>query len=255
IDTTRGYGFREKQIYVVYLPPVYDKDPDMQSWGKYFDSEIFSERYLKLSFRDDILPWLKDCVLPDVKIKDVYMRSAVEQYIDHLEGIFELRKINKITNMELQKFIKKELGLNGNPQGNIAILTAKQEELNKLDNQLQLLKDSAEREIFLEWQTFLSKNYSGYEPVAEEVRAGLIMPADSTTVRVSVSIDGDQLYCQIDMSHLDVEEKILPESVREKAGDLLPKKNKYGEIWKYFPRYAYTEVFNRLKEVIEVLKQ
>ncbi|MDR0699443.1 MAG: PD-(D/E)XK nuclease family protein [Tannerella sp.] len=253
IDTTRSYGYAETQIYVVYLSPVCDKEPDRQSWGKYYDSEIHRERYVQLSFREDILLWLKDDILPNVRIKDTYLRSAIEQYIDHLEGIFDLRTINKEFNMELQEFIKKELGLDGTPQENVTKLVAKQEELNKVNSQLQLLKDEAEKAIFREWQSTLDTGYPDYKLVAEEgTRAGILIPVADKTVRVSISFD-NQLYCQVDLDHLVGTEKILPESVIAKVEHILTRKNNNGQIWKYFPRYAYNDVYKCLMDVIEIL--
>jgi hypothetical protein len=253
IDTTRSYGYAEAQIYVVYLTPVYDKEPDRQTWGKYYDSELHRERYVQLSFREDILLWLKESVLPNVRIKDTYLRSAIEQYIDCLEGIFDLRTINKQINMELQEFIKKELGLNGTPQENVAKLLAKEEELSKVNSQLQLLKDEAEKTIFREWQSALVTDYRGYELVAEEgTRAGILIPVGDNTVRVSISFDS-KLYCQVDIDHLVGAEKILPESVKAKLEHILDLKNNNGQIWKYFPRYAYNDVFKCLIDVIKIL--
>ena len=62
IDRTKESGFKEEQIYVVYLSPTYDKLPDDQTWGGY--REKFADRFINLSFRDDILTWLSERVLP-----------------------------------------------------------------------------------------------------------------------------------------------------------------------------------------------
>jgi hypothetical protein len=114
IDITKCNNKSDEQIFVVYLSPTYAKDPDEESWGRYFDSDIYKSRYLKLSFREDILTWLKENVLPNIRMKDVYLRSAIEQYIDHLEGIFSLRTINNNQmNMKLKKIIEEKLKLEG----------------------------------------------------------------------------------------------------------------------------------------------
>ncbi|HZJ79783.1 MAG TPA: PD-(D/E)XK nuclease family protein, partial [Dysgonamonadaceae bacterium] len=109
IDTTREYGYKEEDIYVLYLPPTYEKEPEPQSWGRYYNTDIYRKRYLDLSFRDDILPWLKNSVLPNARVKDRLLLSSLQQYIDHLEGKFSLRTINNKMNMKLQEFIKEEL--------------------------------------------------------------------------------------------------------------------------------------------------
>jgi hypothetical protein len=268
IHVTKSYGFTEKQIYVIYLSPTSEKEPERQSWGKYYDSEIRSERYINLSFREDIVLWLKEGVLPNIRIRDVYLRSAIEQYIDHLEGLFDLRTINKQINMELQEFIKKELGLNGTPQENIAKLVAKQAELNKVNNQLQLLKDDAEKEIPAYFKDFISAKYNNYQYL-EKVEsqwgidiAGLIIPIENTQLRVFVGLDLEmkELFCQVDTeveSQRTVERKApdLPAIVHEKIGTILTSKEKDGnvKIWKYFGRYGYCEVFECFQKVLQIL--
>ncbi|MDR0982489.1 MAG: PD-(D/E)XK nuclease family protein [Culturomica sp.] len=255
IDKTIEKGFSIEKIFVVYLSPRRE-EPDLQSWGKYKNE--FRERYLNLSFSNDILHWLKEKVLPNVRLKDVFLRSAIEQYIDHLEGIFDLRTINNKVNMELRDFIKQELGLSGTPTENIAKLTAKQKEINKLNNQISLLIDETIKEsdkpFFKEWQKESSEKYPDLQSVYEEARRmGFIVPIDnSTSVRVSISFD-NQLYCQIDMDIF--ENQNLPESVREKTKYLLPRKNNNNQIWKYFDRFDYDSVFKCFQEVMKTLTE
>jgi hypothetical protein len=258
IDTTyRSYGFAEKPIYVIYLPPTDEKEPDKQSWGKYFKSEIYRERYLKLSFREDIRSWLQDDVLPNVrkKEKEVYLKSAIEQYIDHLEGLFDIRESDKQTNMELQEFIKKELGLNGIPREDTAKLGAKQEELNKVNNQLQSLKDDYEKEIFKEWNASLSKTYPDWKRNKDDALPVLFVQAKDIEIRVSIGIHNKQLYCQLDRDHLNNKaDRFLPDEIKEKIKQRFSfPYDKEGRLWKYFPRYSYDEVYDQLIKVIEIL--
>jgi hypothetical protein len=103
IDITKAQ-YKEEQIYILYLAPVYDKTPSEQTWGDY--KEKFKDRYQQLSFKEDILDWLENKLLPNLRVKDVQLLYAVGQYIDHLKGMFNLRK-NKMT-MELQKLLRKE---------------------------------------------------------------------------------------------------------------------------------------------------
>ncbi|MDR1182803.1 MAG: hypothetical protein LBL13_12575 [Bacteroidales bacterium] len=154
--------------------------------------------------------------------------------------------------MELQEFIKNELELNGTPQENFAKLMAKQDEINRVNNQIDLLKTETEKEIFQNWQKLISQKYPAYESVYEEgLRVGLIVPVrDATSVRVSICSDS-QLYCQIDMDTFKGQN--LPEEVIEITRHLLPRKNNINQIWKYFDRYDYDGVFECLKKVLTVL--
>lgn len=55
-------------------------------------------RYITLNYKDDILPWLKNEVLPTCKEDNSILASALEQYIDHLDGMFNLRKEEQMIN-------------------------------------------------------------------------------------------------------------------------------------------------------------
>ena len=99
IDKTKAETFKINNIFVVYLSSD-GQEPADQSWGSYKDD--FKDRYINLSFRDDILTWLKNEVISNINEKDVFLDSAVKQYEDYLEGLFLLRTINKQMKMNLK---------------------------------------------------------------------------------------------------------------------------------------------------------
>jgi len=148
IDITKEYNFKEEQIFVLYLPPTYEKEPDEQTWGKYYNQDIHKKRYLNISFKDDILPWLKNDVLPIICKSDYYLSSSIEQYIDHLEGEFSLREINKKMNMELQSFIKEKLGLNEvEPELALKIVSNKIKEMEDALDQLEKMQEEIQTDL------------------------------------------------------------------------------------------------------------
>ena len=168
IDTTREYGYKEEDIYVLYLPPTYEKEPEPQSWGRYYNTDIYRKRYLDLSFRDDILPWLKNSVLPNARVKDRLLLSSLEQYIDHLEGKFSLRTINNKMNMELQKFIKERLDItNAEPEVALEEVIKKRDEVNSALNQLKLLEESIKLDHFQKWEEKLKVDYPNLTIISE----------------------------------------------------------------------------------------
>ena len=168
IDTTREYGYKEEDIYVLYLPPTYEKEPEPQSWGRYYNTDIYRKRYLDLSFRDDILPWLKNSVLPNARVKDRLLLSSLEQYIDHLEGKFSLRTINNKMNMKLQEFIKEELEIsNAEPEYSLTKVLEKKEEMNNALNQLKQLEHSIKIGHFKKWEKWLEDKYKGFGIVSD----------------------------------------------------------------------------------------
>ena len=253
IDRTKDHGFSEEQIYVVYLSRTGEKQPDEQTWGGY--REKFEDRYVNLSFQDDILRWLTDRVPSEVSAHGKYLSSALEQYIDHLQGMFELREIYQKLNMKLQEFIKQEWGLtdDATPQQNIATLQAKQEEINKINNQIDALKKDFEKRIFQEWQTDLKQKYPAFEQLPINGDGVLLnIPYKDISIHVLASDYGDKLICQVDTHHLENAE--FPKEVRDKISHLLPKEDGASGLWKELPRDAYDETYQLLLAVLGVIE-
>ena len=109
IETAISEHFGKEQIFVLYLPPLAGKGPEKQSWGRY--EEAFRDRYVKLSWRDDILPWMREKVLPNVRYKDVPLSSALEQYIDYWEGQFGMRGVESEERMKMKMAVIEGLAL------------------------------------------------------------------------------------------------------------------------------------------------
>ena len=156
IDCTKANGFTDEQIFVVYLSQQ-GSEPAEQSWGTY--KSEYEQRYINLSFRDDILPWLKEYVVPILPDKDHLLRCAVEQYLDYLEGIFSLRTIDKELNMKVEECIKEKLGLTGQVFDDYRTIRQYQDDINTVLNHLETLKNKAENEMFQEWKTGLIQHY------------------------------------------------------------------------------------------------
>lgn len=166
IETIQNQGRKSEEIFVIYTPK-YSRDPSDDCWinkSGYSYKDEFKSRFCSLSYRDDIYPWLKNDILPKIAEGNIYLRSATEQYIDHLEGMFSLRSENKKMNMELQNFIKKELGLQDDkPEEAKEILSEKEIELNNALNQIQLLKNKYQKQIvvhqFERWEKSLQTDF------------------------------------------------------------------------------------------------
>lgn len=149
IEKVCKMGYRKDQIYIIYLPRDDGKSPSNDSWGQY--KEMFENRYIRLTYRGNILPWLQEVVLPNVRIKDIYLRSCIEQYVDHLEGLFSLRKIQNDMNEKLEELISKKLGLCDSPEKNYTILSEKMDEINNVRDQIAIMCSKAEMSCWEEW--------------------------------------------------------------------------------------------------------
>ncbi len=149
IKTTEDCGFKAKQIYVIYLTLTYEKEVTDNSWGNYINSSIYQNKYLQLSYKDDILPWLKEKLMPQINEKEKGLYSALEQYIGFFEGKFCLKKVNIEMTKELQNSIKTNLKLDENFDDNI----------KKLDEIIHQLTFARKIAFLQQWKEQLEKYY------------------------------------------------------------------------------------------------
>ena len=139
-------------IYVVYLTADRHEPAD-DSWVYVDESgnqvnykKVFEERYVNLSYKTHILPWLAESILPNCIIKEELLISAIKQYIDHLEGMFwmrpsqkemimehELLNLLKITGKDVEQQVKYVMGLS--------------KDISNIQNILDKFKDEKLREI------------------------------------------------------------------------------------------------------------
>jgi len=159
VETLKTKRYREEQIYILYLPLTYEKEPDEDAWkyeGKNYKDD-FKDRYLKLSFKDDILPWLREKVIPYIHVTEKNLLSALEQYTDYLDGKFGTRQINIEVTLRLQEYIKENL----RPEDiKTAIkLTEKQRLKEHLNGMKQQLEFAGKIACLQEWEQTLKQVY------------------------------------------------------------------------------------------------
>lgn len=136
--------YKDNNIFVIYLSRKGD-EPDNGSWESstvtnFSYSESFADRYANISFREDILPWLKDYVLPNVRKKDTDLESALVQYINYLK--LEFMKNNDVSTEWLGKKLKGE-GENREPDYMVKIHC-----LEKVEGLIDFLNSDSERKKF-----------------------------------------------------------------------------------------------------------
>lgn len=162
IRDLRKDGFTDEQIYVIYLPPTGSYTPNVCSWTlpnpqckgceggrcktidpEYYLEPLFRKRYRCIDFRDQILPWLKENVLPlCIDKKQELLKSAVIQYIDYLEGYFKIRTINNDITMEVEKLISDRLGLTGDTCKDFEKIAAQVKDIKELLKYLNGMQDN-----------------------------------------------------------------------------------------------------------------
>lgn len=219
IEKTIERGYAVEDIFVVYLSSD-GQEPDEQSWENY--KKDFENRYVNLSFRNDICPWLKEQVLPNVRCKDVYLKTALVQYVDYLEGRYYLRETEKQMNMKLDAFMEEKLELQGKDD------TTRMQKLDELFKNMSNARDYVwamrERErkrIFDEWRQKTQEKYSALNPNAagyeqmESVTHVIIDAIKGKKVAVYIGWQEGRLYCQVELDlHLPAENR----NIRELTG-------------------------------------
>ena len=103
----KDLGYRNDQIFIIYLSSEGD-DPTDQTWkNDTVDYKIpFKDRYINLSYKYDILSWLKKIVMPMIQRlpKEKLLESALTQYISYLEIKYMQRPIDmKATECIIEK--------------------------------------------------------------------------------------------------------------------------------------------------------
>lgn len=153
IEATKAHGFQSEEIFVFYLTKFGD-EPSNQTWGNNDTKQLFAPRYMQLSFREDIYQWLKKIVLPNIRLKDNYLLSAISQYVDYLEGLFNIRNINKLLNMNLYKIISDKLQLDSCNERDA--LDKIQETIKDFEDVINLLKHISPIYKRKLWSSFLN---------------------------------------------------------------------------------------------------
>ena len=266
IDVTKEYNFKEEQIFVLYLPPTYEKEPDEQTWGKYYGQEIYNKRYLNLSFKDDILPWLKNNVLPSIRKSDYFLSSSIEQYIDHLEGMFSLREINKNMNMELQNFIKAKLGINDvEPEIALKIVSDKREEMENAITQLEFIQEEIQTELNDKYfskchEELLNLNLTAFRKIDSYPNYYPRSVGAQLNNKLTVWLGKEEgidaaLFCQVNFNENN---KKLPQKVKQKFDEVFRDENrdedKNGfQIWAYIEKHDNALIY--LKEFCEKMSE
>lgn len=114
---------------------------------------------LTLSYPKDILPWLKG-YLADIQKQKQYdtklISSALIQYIDYLEDLFQISTRYEPMNKELDKYLINKLGLEYLPANEaLEILENQIDNIDKLKERLADLKDEyidkQDKEYFRQW--------------------------------------------------------------------------------------------------------
>ena len=138
IKNVELHGNPVENIYVIYLTSDGSKkvesysltDKAKQCLGM-TDSD--NGRFIPMNYRRDILPWLKEEVLPNLKHKEEMLITSIKQYVDYLEGFLGLRKTDRI-NKVMREELYNKLGIKADKS-----ISSQYKELTKVGNSLDEL--------------------------------------------------------------------------------------------------------------------
>ncbi|MCR5192425.1 MAG: PD-(D/E)XK nuclease family protein [Bacteroidales bacterium] len=259
IDKTKECHFDENNIFVVYLSQI-GNEPNKQSWGEYKQS--FKDRYINLSFKEDILPWLKNSVLPNIKYKDTYLINAVQQYIDYLDGLFDLRTIQKTINMKLNRIIADYLHLEECKDDKECFEKTREQlnNINELQRTVQTMFDEIGFTIMRKTEMDIIEKYPSIrkDKNESENNVRIVVPFDGKDVLVIIDWDSSYhstLYCQVE--YLNGEQLLETDLLTERTKDILNNKPNEKQRWVYVNtvdnQYDYIGVSEIFRSVVERL--
>ena len=266
IEKTLKHDYNKKQIFVVYLSQ-YPKEPELRSWGEY--KENFCSRYINLSYCYDILPWLKDKVLPNIKYKELFLQTAIIQYIDYLEGLFKIRNIDKPMNKELNTLIEQHFNLTSeSAKDKIQDIQKSAQELDDLSSQMKALLESYRQNIYETWKKKTEEKYSKLHPnqvsngsgkgwVITDVTFDDIDGKQGKRAVVSIGCDGTQFYSGFCFAFdLPAQDRELqgPTVERLEKQNHLKARNIRKELYKSFDKEQFDEVYQHFEKTIAIVK-
>jgi len=155
-------GFSENEIYVLYLT-LKGGSPSENS----FALNKRNNHYKEINFKNDIITFLKEYILPFCRVKDELLINSIKQYIDHLDGILNQREIDLKMNKELTKELLEKLKITDE--------STKYEKLSKVYQTIKEIQDVSfslneyceseiKRELF-DWKYKIQQRFNGKEIV------------------------------------------------------------------------------------------
>ena len=158
-------------IYVIYLTSDGNKIVSNNSFTEEAKCLIGKNHFIPLNYLKDILPWLKDEILPKVD-KNKILYSSILVYIDYLENMFKNENDYQITNKIMEKM--KEIGIATNNLedcfNNLDGATKLVNELTKIKE--QKIKDVADSYIITPLKSFLEEKDKQLVIIKEEFFLG-----------------------------------------------------------------------------------
>ena len=167
IEEVERKGF--DSLYIIYLTKD-GREPTNGSLSEERKRRLKIEgRFYSLSYKDNILPWMEERILPICRIEEENLSSALRQYIDHLKGLFMERKIDKELNETMEKHIIEELKLeNITSEDKIKYLQKFMNEITKLHTIADNICREEIYQYFSQWKLELQNKFGNQKNIIED---------------------------------------------------------------------------------------
>jgi hypothetical protein len=246
-----------EKIYILYLSRE-GYSPSVQSWGSYI-VDLFKRRFLSLSYKNHILEWL-EILYQKLDKKEILLKSALTQYIDHLKHLFKKNNHTHMDN-ELQQFLMNELGLTDNKGENIKLLNKKISEFNKIQSYMNDLKVKNQKECFKEWEVNLKNRginiFSFYPENCWNI--GTKMYLKDYYFTLLIEFNRDQILVGISSKIFNNSENKVQQILKDKFTTIIQEEELqynndvwYGYKYTSFERgyERFIDIYNKIKEII-----
>ena len=248
----REIGFKEKQIYVLYLTRNGERPSD-QTWGGY-NKKDFDGRYLTLSYKKDLLEWLK-ILKNDLPEKEEILRSAVVQYVDFLENMLNINNQQDM-NKQSESFLNGHLANIYNYAENLTLLKGKIAEIEDLKKQLYDLSQIHIKKLFEEWKKKMDgdeqiKSYNPFLRFSEKFyTAGITMQHKGVSFEVIVEYNFNSVYYGIYQSNKGVDAE-LKQTLKPIIDTIIKRQEDKWYGWEYT---SFDDGYMRFKSLVDELE-
>jgi exonuclease VII small subunit len=245
-------NIQDENIYIIYLTAG-GGSPSPDSFSEDLKTSFIEKKnYIELSYRAHILPWLEDLLKdPSIAVqKEEYLISALYQYIDYLQGMFNVRDIDTSMNKELVKIIKEKLELKPKSESDVVLDSDYEENIKKIAETIENLdktKEYLDRVLklqwFKKWRSLIENDYKKYEIVAKYDNidnypsVGVILNYNNTKFSIIIQTENSSLYYGV-CRH---EDYIIDEQIKELLGDILQGFDKRDYGWWYGSKHVQFE--------------
>jgi hypothetical protein len=245
--------YSNDQIYVLYLPhDNASQTPQEESWqnknGKSYKDD-FKNRFRVIAYREKILPLLKKMKIED---KEISLCCALQQYIDHLETMFNLNSYSQIKttimNEKMNAYIEANLKTKDvQLEKKLEAVQEKKKELQDVQNALSALERDYQANFFEEWNKRIVVDFGDDMRMDEGKKyAGVVIPInDNIRFQAYLVCDGG-IFCQVENV---AGNKIVPDEVKAILSSEL-------QVWhdgQVVKETSYEEGYILLTNVIKIL--